>query len=244
MVLLFGLYGNAEARRISRPDTFKLPWTEEQVTNISTTLEDIFAMQKGRYEMDIVSTTKTKPNDGEIWITTGIVAAVSLTGQIAEINYRANDTNFVLSPPVYGEIYGHDVDDDLTTVAQNVFYQIVSFNIVGESEHTVPSHTADDITIDVEGVYLASYSISLHGHQVHTYDIHLEKNNGTIDFAETAAHYTTATAGRIGSVSGMGILTLNKNDTVELWILRSSSGSNIVVTFDHLNLTLTRLGPK
>lgn len=89
-LILLLLVGTAEARRISRPDSFKLPWTEEQVTNISNTLEDIFLMQKGRFEFDIVTTTKTNANNGEIWMIQ--------TGSTVYIQYKAADHIFSITP--------------------------------------------------------------------------------------------------------------------------------------------------
>jgi len=89
-LILLLLTSPSEARRISRPDTFKLPWSEEQVTNISNTLEDIFLMQKGRYEMDIVTTPKTDANNGEMWLL--------ITGSTVYIQFKGADHIFTLTP--------------------------------------------------------------------------------------------------------------------------------------------------
>jgi len=141
----------------------------------------------------------------------------------------------------YGEIYGHDVADDLTTASVSTWYQIVSFAVNGESNGCTPDHTNDHITVHTAGTYQVHYSVSAHGHQSHDYDIHVARNNNATDFDETATHFSTPTAGRVISMSGSGILTLAAGDTIELWILRSSAGSNIDVTFDHINLNITRI---
>jgi len=82
-----------EARRISRPQVFSLPWTDEQVTSLNNVQEDIFLMQKGRYELDIVTTTKTDANNGEIWIIT--------TGGVGRIQYKSGDHIFTINPSGY-----------------------------------------------------------------------------------------------------------------------------------------------
>ena len=54
--------------RMTRPTVFKLPWTDAQLTDLNNILEELFNMQKGRYELDIVTTTKSNANNGEAWI--------------------------------------------------------------------------------------------------------------------------------------------------------------------------------
>jgi len=84
-LIILLLSSPVEARRISRPDAHNIPWTEEQITDLNNTLEDIFNMQKGRYEMDVVTTPKSTPNDGEMWI---------YTGPTTRLQFRANNTTY------------------------------------------------------------------------------------------------------------------------------------------------------
>jgi hypothetical protein len=234
----------AQARRISRPDSFKLPWTEEQVTDISNTLEDIFNMQKGRYEHDIVSTTKSNPNDGEMWITTGIVGAVALTGQIAEVDFRAGGVNYTLSPDVYGEIYAKDNSATTTLTANSVFVQVPVFDKNGYSSQTTPDHTSDDITIKVAGKYLATVSVAIANSAgaAHEVVISLRKNSGSSTFNNVHANRNLANSTDVGSISLSGIINVVANDTIELWAT-TTSGSNRNVTFSDITLSLVRIGP-
>jgi len=67
LILLFCVT-QVNALRISRPTEFQLPWTDEQVNDLNDTLEEVQNMQAGRFELDIVTTTKTNAKNGEIWI--------------------------------------------------------------------------------------------------------------------------------------------------------------------------------
>ena len=53
---------------MGRPVEFKLPWNDSQVKELNNTLTDVFNVQYGRFELDIVTTTKTNAANGEIWI--------------------------------------------------------------------------------------------------------------------------------------------------------------------------------
>ena len=56
------------AYRIKRPLRLELPLTEEQVKELNNMMEEVFLLQQGRYEVDVVTTTKTNAKNGEMWI--------------------------------------------------------------------------------------------------------------------------------------------------------------------------------
>ena len=68
VLIAFLLASNVYAFRISRPTTFILPWTEEQMAQLNDTLEDIWLLQLGEFNLDIVATTRSKANNGDFWL--------------------------------------------------------------------------------------------------------------------------------------------------------------------------------
>lgn len=69
IVLCIGfIAGNAWSLRVSLPPTLSSPITEEQITVLNKYMKDLFDMQQGRFELDIVTSTKTNSKNGEIWI--------------------------------------------------------------------------------------------------------------------------------------------------------------------------------
>jgi len=89
LVLLICI-SNADALRIARPITLNHPINEEQVNEINNIFEDLFDMQTGRYELDIVTTSKTQAKNGELWLIQ--------TGNTVRIQYRAGTHVYTLTP--------------------------------------------------------------------------------------------------------------------------------------------------
>jgi hypothetical protein len=56
------------ALRVTRPISLTHPITKEQVVQLNRNLDDLWNIQNGRFELDIVTTTKTNSRNGEIWI--------------------------------------------------------------------------------------------------------------------------------------------------------------------------------
>ena len=91
LILLFLFISvNAYAVRISRPITFRHPIDKDEVDEINNIFEQIFLMQEGRYEADIVSTTKTNAKNGELWLIA--------TGSTVKIQFKAGGHVYTLSP--------------------------------------------------------------------------------------------------------------------------------------------------
>ena len=68
IVLIASLSTNVYALRILKPQTFSLPWTKPQINQLNETLESLWFIQNGRYELDVVTTTKSAENNGVLWI--------------------------------------------------------------------------------------------------------------------------------------------------------------------------------
>ena len=73
---------NVYALRIQRPPVLRNPITEDQLSQLNKYMEQIFNLQNGRYELDIVTTDKSDANEGEIWIknTGGVYSIRTMAG--------------------------------------------------------------------------------------------------------------------------------------------------------------------
>ena len=193
--------------------------------------------------------------DGEITfgdtnlVTTGtITAGASTFGDGGSTNYVEISAtgNLVFHGSggmVYGEIYAHAVTDVIDSIAQNDWDQIIAFDTDGAVNNTTPAHGTDDITVTKAGMYLALFNWSGHGPaQAHDWDFHVSKNNNASQFDNVSAHITTPTTQKTTSICASGIIDLAVNDTIELWVKRTSAGANIDLTTEYCTLTLTQIG--
>ena len=55
---------NGYALRAPRPNTFSLPWDDEQMNQHNEAHEDMWNITNGRINLDIVTTSKTNANNG------------------------------------------------------------------------------------------------------------------------------------------------------------------------------------
>jgi len=92
LIVLFVLFitATAHAVRIARPIQLTHPLDEKQINEVNNILEDVFNMQQGRYELDIVTTTKTNAKNGEMYFIQ--------TGNTVRIHFKANNQIFTVSP--------------------------------------------------------------------------------------------------------------------------------------------------
>lgn len=146
----------------------------------------------------------------------------------------------------FGEIYAHDVANELTITAagQANKVQITSFTVNGASNNTTPDHTNDHITITKAGKYLCTFAMAISSAAAGGADevgFAAYKNNGTTEFLNLCGHRTLSGGGTDrGSCSGSGIIDLSVSDTIEVWIWNEDSTDNIVV--DDITLTLVQIG--
>ena len=76
--------------RIIRPTPMSMPLTEDQVNELNEFLEDLWNLQNGEYNFDIVTTTKLKAQGGDIWLIQ--------TGSTVYIQYKANGRVYTITP--------------------------------------------------------------------------------------------------------------------------------------------------
>ncbi len=68
ILIILNIATMAYALRASRPLTLTMPLTQDQLTQLNAYLNDIWNMQNGRFELDIVTTSKSGAKNGEVWI--------------------------------------------------------------------------------------------------------------------------------------------------------------------------------
>ena len=89
-IIMVLLATNLFAYRVSAPLKLAYPLTEEQVNQLNKYLSDIHDLTNGRYEMDIVTTTKSGAAEGEFW--------VIQTGSNSYVQFKNNGHIFTLRP--------------------------------------------------------------------------------------------------------------------------------------------------
>ncbi len=67
-ILIGALASTAWGLRVPYPPTLSSPITDDQLSTLNKNMKDMWDMQSGRFELDIVTTTKTRARNGEIWI--------------------------------------------------------------------------------------------------------------------------------------------------------------------------------
>ena len=76
--------------RVQRPPTLTLPLDQSQISQLNRYLEDIWKLQQGEFNLDIVTTSKTNSQNGDFWIIR--------TGAMARIQYKSGDHIFTIQP--------------------------------------------------------------------------------------------------------------------------------------------------
>jgi len=67
-LLILFLSGTALAFRIPRPSTFSEPLDRDQINKLNTVLNNLWNLTNGEYNLDIVTTSKTQADNGDVWI--------------------------------------------------------------------------------------------------------------------------------------------------------------------------------
>ena len=89
-LVLVLIAGNVYALRINRPPVLSFPINENQISQLNRYLEDIWNIQNGRFELDVVTTSQPNRKNGEIYILQ--------TGVASRIQYKANGILYSITP--------------------------------------------------------------------------------------------------------------------------------------------------
>ena len=150
------------------------------------------------------------------------------------------DVNFVSGAGLhFGEVYSNTVDR-IDSVSQNDYDQIL-FDTNGESNGNItPDSSNDHITVGVSGRYLVSYTWNGTAGSASKLNFHVAKNNMATSFNNTIGHILTVAGNN--NVASTAIINLSGGDTVELWVQRTTTGSNIAIDTEAVNLNVTQIG--
>ena len=224
---------NVVAFRISRPPKLTKKLDGNQLNQLNDFLENMWNLQQGEFNFDIVSSSKTNADNGDMWM---------LTPSIAEIQYKVDDAIFTLSPAVYGEIYHMGASFATTCTVAETYYQVAGFSSLGKYKNTKPSYVQNHITATVAGTYLVSFSVSASAAQADHYRFMVQYNNGTSDVMSLMGHRDVSVAARLGNIAASGIVELPKNATVELWVANMDTAAR-AIDIEHVTLNIVRLSP-
>lgn len=78
------------AYRIPRPPLLSKDWTDDDINKLNESLDDIWNLQLGEFNFDIVTTTKTNADNGDLWI---IDSGITSTW----IQFKANDLIYTVT---------------------------------------------------------------------------------------------------------------------------------------------------
>lgn len=68
-ILFLCMFGTTVwALRVPFPPTLANPITDDQVATLNRYMKDLWDMQSGRFELDVVTTSKSAAKNGEIWV--------------------------------------------------------------------------------------------------------------------------------------------------------------------------------
>lgn len=90
ILLIISLGTTAWALRINRPPSLSYPITQDEVSQLNRYLEDLFNIQNGRFELDVVTTSKSAAKNGEVWIID--------SGATVSIQYKAKGNVYTITP--------------------------------------------------------------------------------------------------------------------------------------------------
>jgi hypothetical protein len=143
----------------------------------------------------------------------------------------------------YGEIYVENNSDPTVIPGAGVFVQVEVFAVNGPFRRTTPNAAENHITVDRAGHYFVAVSASClsgaGGGAVFHCSVFL--NNGATELLNVHWHRRLAGGGGdVGSTSMSGIVELDLSDTLEIWVLNETNGTDII--FQDIDLSLIEVG--
>ncbi len=140
----------------------------------------------------------------------------------------------------YGSFWGNEIGWTQASAVQNTWYDIVNSNITTGELNNIVHDGNGKLTVLKAGRYLALWSGAF---EADAANVHIQVTfsvNG-VPTDSGVNHFETVGVNRQDPVSGNAILDLSANDTVEIAIRTTDSGTPDLA-IDHLNMTLVLIG--
>jgi len=144
--------------------------------------------------------------------------------------------------PDYGGICVLENTTPITIVTAGVAVQVLDFDTNDPSRGMVPDYTNGHVTIAKAGDYAIMVSVTINsvaGPASHAH-VTVEKNDGaSIIGGLLSARDMAGGAGESGAMTLSGMVTLDVNDTIEVWVSNESTTDNYVM--ENVSLMVTQL---
>lgn len=150
ILLVFGMT-SVYAFRISKPQIFSLPWTTDQVNQLNDALEDLWNLQNGEFNLDIVETTKTNADNGDFWI---------YTSNTTDIQYKVNGTIYNTIGQQFSETNYLSVENDGTLVMNGNATVWEDLRVPSQNTKLNPTKSEPAFEEFTDGLYVYKYDTS------------------------------------------------------------------------------------
>jgi hypothetical protein len=117
--------------------------------------------------------------------------------------------------------------------------QITAFDTNGPSFRSTADQANNKIVVGLTGMYRIAFSVCFSGSSGELMKVSAQKNTGSVEFSNVHAHRKLG-GGDLGSMSGVGFVSLTKDDEIELWVA-CTSAANKTVTIEDISLIIERV---
>jgi hypothetical protein len=144
--------------------------------------------------------------------------------------------------PAYAEIRFGGNAVASTVAAASTWYQLDKFDTNGESNVCTPEYQNNHIVVERTATYMATIGSSVlrAGGAACVIECELWSRNGVKQFSNVHWDVRLGTAVDISSATGVGIIKLEKGDTVEVWFQNKTNTTDI--TFEDVSLAIVQIG--
>lgn len=112
----------------------------------------------------------------------------------------------------------------------------------GSDRGMTPDVANDEIDVLEDGIYYIAASFDFTANQNNTTVTFRAKIDGTTDIAMAVTDRKVGTGGDHGACAFSGLVALTATDTVSIFLTHDNGVSNVLITIDHCQLTLIKIG--
>ena len=155
--------------------------------------------------------------------------------ELTTMNEFISDTVAAFSDKAYASMYNDDDPVTINVAATGTPYKVTNFSAGDLLEGF--TFADDELTCNSPGRYLAILSMSMYGAQGRDIEGFVAINDTGVE--STASHSDMPQANNRTSTSGQGLISLDRSDTIQLYIMSHDTTGNI--TIEHANVTLLKI---